>query len=70
MVTYMDISQQSNPDRILSRSEFRELTNLSRTQEWRMLNAGKLPAAVVIDGRILGFRESAYLDWLEKNTKA
>jgi len=57
-------------DRILSRSEFRSLANISRTTEFRMNQAGTLPAAVVIAGRHLGYRLSDYESWLEKNTKA
>jgi len=66
----MELNPQSNPERIIPRSEFRELTNISRTQEWRMMNAGKLPAVVVIDGRILGYLDSEYHKWLSKNTTA
>ena len=57
-------------DRILSRSEFRALTGISRTTEFRMNRAGTLPAAVVIAGRHLGYRLSDYTTWLEKNTHA
>ncbi|MFK5915354.1 MAG: hypothetical protein QM484_13365 [Woeseiaceae bacterium] len=64
----MELQQQFNTDRIISRLEFRTLTGISRTTEFRMNRTGNLPAAVVIDGRILGYRESAYLSWLEKNS--
>lgn len=66
----MELNPQSNPDRIIPRSKFRELTNISRTQEWRMMNAGRLPAVVVIDGRILGYLDSEYHKWLSQNTIA
>ncbi len=55
-------------DRILSRAEFRELTGLSRTSEWRLAKDGKTPSPVIIDGRIIGYRKSSYLLWLEAHT--
>ena len=64
----MKLQQQFETDRIISRAEFAELTGMSRTTLWRLLNSGDLPEAVKIKGRILGFRESAYLAWLEKNS--
>ena len=60
----------TNPDRILSRSEFRELTGISRTSEWDLSRQGKLPPLVVIDGRKLGYLESAYNQWLQQHLTA
>lgn len=54
--------------RIISRKEFRRLTSLSRTTEWRMLQNGLLPKTIVVGKRILGYLESDYQDWLKKNT--
>ncbi len=59
---------QSTTDRIISRKEFAELTCLSRTSIWRLINSGDAPEVVIINGRILGFRESAYIAWLDRNT--
>lgn len=64
----MEIQKQFNTDRIISRAEFARLTGMSRTTLWRLLNSGDLPDVVKINGRVLGFRESAYLAWLEKNS--
>jgi len=64
----MTTDQIIKPDRIISRSEFRELTGISRTSEWDLGRRGKLPTLVVIDGRKLGYLESAYLDWLKQNS--
>jgi len=64
----MEYQQQFETDRIISRTEFAELTGMSRTTLWRLLNSGDLPEVVKIKNRILGFRESAYLAWLEKNS--
>ena len=62
-------NQTATPlDRIISRADFAELTGMSRTTLWRLLNSGDLPEVVKINGRILGFRESAYLAWLDKNS--
>lgn len=55
-------------NRIIQRNEFRELTGISRTTEWRMLQAGVLPKVIKINNRILGYLESDYNDWLSKNT--
>ena len=64
----MELQKQFETDRIISRAEFAELTGMSRTTLWRLLNNGDLPEVVKINGRILGFRESAYMSWLEKNS--
>ena len=57
-----------NIDRIIKKYEFRRLSGISRTTEWRWMRRGLLPQAVVIDGRILGYRESSYIKWLEDNS--
>ena len=56
-------------DSILLRKEFRELTRISRTTEWRLEQKGLLPTAVVIDGRVLGYKKSSYMKWLEDNSE-
>lgn len=60
----METNQSATPERIISRSQFRELTGISRTSEWRLAQEGRLPAVIKIDGRILGYRESDYQEWL------
>lgn len=55
-------------DRIIQRNKFRELTGISRTTEWRMLNAGLLPKIIKVNNRMLGYLESDYKEWLFKNT--
>ena len=60
--------EHQTTDRIISRNEFGELTGLSRTTIWRLLNSGDLPIAIKINGRVIGFRESDYLSWLENNS--
>jgi len=64
----MNGPQQINPDRIISRAQFRELTGVSRTTEWRLSQEGRLPAVVEVNGRVLGYRESAYIAWLEQHS--
>ena len=59
---------QNSTDRIISRPEFRELTGLSRTSEWRGRRDGKLPPVVRVGDRIIGYRESDYLKWLAANS--
>ncbi|EMK3272718.1 hypothetical protein V8036_002043 [Vibrio parahaemolyticus] len=58
----------STTDRIISRSEFRSLTGISRTTEWRLAQRGKLPVLVIIDNVALGYRESSYINWLDSNS--
>ena len=60
--------KEINIDRIIKKYEFRHLSGISRTTEWRWMRRGLLPQAVVIDGRILGYRESSYIKWLEDNS--
>ena len=53
------------PERVISRKQFRELTGISRTTEWRLDKEGCLPDKIVIRGNILGYSESSYYSWLE-----
>ncbi len=55
-------------NRIIKRSEFREITGISRTTEWRLAQEDNLPKAVVVNGRVLGYLESSYRDWLEQHS--
>jgi len=59
---------ESIPERIINRAQFRELTRISRSSEWRLSQEGKLPAVIKVNGRILGYLESAYKNWLNQNT--
>ena len=55
-------------ERIISRKEFRELTGISRSSQWKMTREGKLPPEVKLnDNWILGYRYSDYLQWLQNN---
>ena len=65
----MNNQQPTNPDRIISRAHFRELTGMIRTTEWRLAQGGQLPLVVEVNGRILGYLESAYRAWLNKNVQ-
>ncbi|MFB9136373.1 helix-turn-helix transcriptional regulator [Vibrio olivae] len=58
----------SEYEKIISRAEFRTLTGMSRTTEWKALNKGLLPDIVKLDNRILGYSLSSYMDWIAKNT--
>jgi len=64
----MNTQQKTNPDRIISRAQFRELTGMSRTTEWRLNQEGKLPAVIEVNGRALGYLESAYIAWLKQHS--
>ncbi len=60
--------QKDHPDRIISRAQFRELTGISRTTEWRLTQEGSLPATIEVNGRTLGYLESAYIAWLKQHS--
>ena len=63
----MNDQQQTNyPERIISRAKFRELTGISRSSEWRLRQKGKLPTVVEVNGRKLGYPESAYNAWIKQ----
>lgn len=64
----MNNQQQTDLDIIISRAQFRKLTSLSRTSEWKLQKLGNLPPVVKINGRILGYRASAYSAWLKQHS--
>ena len=56
-------------ERIISRKEFRELTGLSRSSEWRLGNKGKLPPIVKMsESWVLGYRYSDFVAWLDERS--
>lgn len=55
-------------EKIIKRSDFRDLAGISRTTEWRALKKGLLPKVIKIENRVLGYSYSSYLKWIEKNT--
>jgi predicted DNA-binding transcriptional regulator AlpA len=62
--------QETTPDHIISRTQFRELTGISRSTEWRLAQENQLPALVEINGRALGYLSSSYTQWLQQNLTA
>lgn len=64
----MDDKKQTY-ERIITRKEFRELTGISRTKEWRLGQKGLLPNTIEVNARILGYLESSYIEWLLKHSK-
>jgi len=65
----MNTDSQVPKNSIITRNQFRSLTGLSRTSEWRLAREGKLPPLVVVHGRKLGYIEADYNLWLAKNTR-
>lgn len=59
---------QSN--RIISITELSQLLSKSRISLWRYERDGVLPKSIKIQGRTLGWRESAILEWLENQEVA
>ena len=52
-------------DRVLTRKEFQQLIGVSRVTEWRMVQEGLVPEAVVINGKILGYSVQSFLKWIK-----
>lgn len=62
-------STPSKLDRIVKPGEAAQWLGLSRSQFWRWRKAGKLPAGIVIDGQLVGYREASLVDWIERHTR-
>jgi prophage regulatory protein len=54
---------QSN--RIISITELSQLLSKSRVSLWRWERDGVLPKPIKVQGRTIGWRESAILEWLD-----
>jgi predicted DNA-binding transcriptional regulator AlpA len=64
----MNINQVKNTDKIIKRNKFRELTGFSRSKEYRLSRKGLLPSCLILDGKIQGYLESSYEQWLQHNS--
>jgi predicted DNA-binding transcriptional regulator AlpA len=64
----MNTNSNVIPEKVITRVEFRMLTNMSRSKEYRLSRKGLLPAPFLLDGKIQGYPESDYRNWLKKNT--
>ena len=65
-----DGSVPQAPDRIVGERECGELTNLSRTTRWRLMQRGEFPAKVNLSPNRKGWKFSAILEWLEAREAA
>ena len=65
-----DGSTPQAPDRIVGERECGELTNLSRTTRWRLMQRGNFPAKVSLSPNRSGWRLSSILDWLAQREAA
>jgi len=66
----MDTNQYDNQqplERVISRVNFRKLTGMSRTTEWRLAQKKLLPKELKISGKHMGYLESSYNNWLNEN---
>ncbi|PSW68735.1 AlpA family phage regulatory protein [Photobacterium kishitanii] len=54
---------------ILKRKDMVEILGISRVTLWRYMTKGVMPSAVIVNGRILGWKEKDIEDWLSNNTK-
>lgn len=53
------------PSRIIREPECRRLTGLSRTQRWRLIQAGKFPIPVPLGPRARGWVAAEVSAWIE-----
>ena len=58
------------PDRIVGERECGELTNLSRTTRWRLMQRGLFPGKVSLSPNRSGWKLSSILGWLEAREAA
>ncbi|MEL0630418.1 helix-turn-helix transcriptional regulator [Psychromonas aquatilis] len=63
MITNTTSFTESN--RVISITELSQLLSKSRVSLWRWQRDGVLPLPIKIQGRTIGWRESAILEWLE-----
>ncbi len=52
---------------ILKRAEVEEMTALSRSTIYRLMNAGKFPASIRMSAKSVGWLESDIEQWIEAN---
>tara|TARA_R110001583_G_scaffold100539_1_gene246575 strand:+ start:4549 stop:4761 length:213 start_codon:yes stop_codon:yes gene_type:complete len=64
----MNINSNVILEKVITRAEFRMLTNMSRSKEYRLSRKGLLPASFLLDGKVQGYPESDYNNWLKNNT--
>ena len=57
-------------DRIVGERECREITDLSRTSRWRMMQRDEFPQKVRIGPNRTGWKLSSILDWLDQREAA
>ena len=65
-----DGSTPQAPDRIVGERECGELTDLSRTTRWRLMQRGNFPAKVSLSPNRSGWKLSAILEWLDHREAA
>lgn len=51
-------------DRIVGEPECRDITDLSRTSRWRLMQAGKFPQKIQLSPNRTGWKLSSVLAWL------
>ena len=56
--------EQSKPDRILRIAKVLDMTGLSRSTLYRMINEGSFPKQIQISAHCIGWRESSVAAWL------
>ncbi len=64
--------ESSKPDRIIRRPEMTRLTGWSGTTLWRKVRANEFPEPIKLSesGRLIGWRESVYAEWLDSRPRA
>ena len=57
-------------DRIIGEPECREITNLSRTSRWRLMQRDQFPKKIQLSPNRTGWKLSSILDWLAEREAA
>ena len=65
-----DGSTPQAPDRIVGEPECGDITDLSRTTRWRLMQRGLFPAKVSLSPNRSGWKLSAIREWLEAREAA
>ncbi len=69
---HVEGAKQAPPmvDRIVGESECGELTNLSRTTRWRLMQRGQFPKKIRCSPNRTGWLLSAVVEWLSQREAA
>lgn len=61
-------STTTTTNQLISQNQLCKKLNISRSTVWRWVKDNTLPMPVRVKGSILGWKEDAINEWLDKNT--